>query len=88
VLLLPRARNFCFDSCTVKPAPQKLDLLLSRTRQRLLLLCDRCAPSCSLCRNIIHGSDGPETAVAEISLWFKPEELVKYNLDAHKWVYE
>lgn len=39
-------------------------------------------------RNIIHGSDGPETAVNEVALWFKPEELVDYNLDAHKWVYE
>ncbi|CAI9759348.1 unnamed protein product [Fraxinus pennsylvanica] len=26
-------------------------------------------------RNIIHGSDGPETAKDEIKLWFKPEEL-------------
>nr|GLL27584.1 Nucleoside diphosphate kinase [Ipomoea trifida] len=26
-------------------------------------------------RNIIHGSDGPETAKDEIALWFKPEEL-------------
>ena len=39
-------------------------------------------------RNIIHGSDGPETAKDEIALWFKPEELVSWNLDAHKWVYE
>ncbi|KAM1025197.1 hypothetical protein ACFX15_037729 [Malus domestica] len=27
-------------------------------------------------RNIIHGSDGPETAKDEINLWFKPNELV------------
>ncbi len=26
--------------------------------------------------NLVHGSDGPETAVAEIALWFQPEELV------------
>jgi nucleoside-diphosphate kinase len=29
-------------------------------------------------RNIIHGSDGPETAEFEIKLWFKPEEIAKY----------
>lgn len=39
-------------------------------------------------RNIIHGSDGPETAKDEIALWFKPEELVTYKLDSEKWVYE
>ncbi|XP_031391029.1 nucleoside diphosphate kinase III, chloroplastic/mitochondrial-like isoform X2 [Punica granatum] len=27
-------------------------------------------------RNIIHGSDGPDSAKDEINLWFKPEELV------------
>ncbi len=38
--------------------------------------------------NIIHGSDGPETAVQEINLFFKPEELVAYTLAADQWVYE
>ena len=38
--------------------------------------------------NIIHGSDGPETAAKEISLFFKPEELVNYTLAAEQWVYE
>jgi len=38
--------------------------------------------------NIIHGSDGPETAVQEINLFFKPEELVDYSLETDKWVYE
>ncbi|XP_058203582.1 nucleoside diphosphate kinase 3-like [Rhododendron vialii] len=38
-------------------------------------------------RNIIHGSDGPETAQDEIGLWFKPEELVSYTSNAEKWVY-
>ncbi|KAK4435481.1 Nucleoside diphosphate kinase, chloroplastic [Sesamum alatum] len=33
-------------------------------------------------RNIIHGSDGPETAKDEINLWFKPEELVNYTSNA------
>jgi len=30
-------------------------------------------------RNICHGSDSVENAKAEISLWFSPEELIKYN---------
>ncbi|KAL8521286.1 hypothetical protein ACS0TY_011719 [Phlomoides rotata] len=38
-------------------------------------------------RNIIHGSDGPETAKDEIKLWFKPEELVNYTSNAEKWIY-
>nr|XP_016458444.1 PREDICTED: nucleoside diphosphate kinase 4, chloroplastic [Nicotiana tabacum] len=38
-------------------------------------------------RNIIHGSDGPETAKDEINLWFKPEELVNYTSNSEKWVY-
>ncbi|WVZ24252.1 hypothetical protein V8G54_002796 [Vigna mungo] len=38
-------------------------------------------------RNIIHGSDGPETAKDEINLWFKPEELVSFTSNAEKWVY-
>ncbi|TKY60718.1 Nucleoside diphosphate kinase IV [Spatholobus suberectus] len=38
-------------------------------------------------RNIIHGSDGPETAKEEIKLWFKPEELVSFTSTAEKWIY-
>lgn len=38
--------------------------------------------------NIIHGSDGPETAKQEIDLFFKPEELLDYTLPTSKWVYE
>ncbi|KAG6391452.1 hypothetical protein SASPL_149207 [Salvia splendens] len=38
-------------------------------------------------RNIIHGSDGPETAKDEIDLWFKPEELVSYTSNSEKWLY-
>lgn len=26
--------------------------------------------------NLVHGSDAPETAMEEIALWFKPEELL------------
>ncbi|MBX5456792.1 MAG: nucleoside-diphosphate kinase [Thermogemmatispora sp.] len=38
--------------------------------------------------NIIHGSDGPETAAREISLFFKPEELLDYRLVSEPWLYE
>ncbi|KAL0924305.1 hypothetical protein M5K25_005121 [Dendrobium thyrsiflorum] len=38
-------------------------------------------------RNIIHGSDGPETAKDEIDLWFSPTELISYANNAEKWIY-
>lgn len=38
--------------------------------------------------NIIHGSDGPETAAQEINLFFRPEELLSYNVVTDRWVYE
>jgi nucleoside-diphosphate kinase len=39
-------------------------------------------------RNIIHGSDGPETAEFEIKLWFKPEEIAKYKKIDEPWLSE
>lgn len=39
-------------------------------------------------RNIIHGSDAPETAESEIKLWFKPEELVSWQPAMTSWLYE
>ena len=38
--------------------------------------------------NIIHGSDCPEAAEAEIALWFKESELISYTSNSEKWVYE
>jgi len=38
--------------------------------------------------NLIHGSDGPETATAEINIFFRPEELVEYTLATQAWIYE
>jgi nucleoside-diphosphate kinase len=38
--------------------------------------------------NIVHGSDGPETAKQEINLFFKSEELVDYSLATEQWVHE
>jgi nucleoside-diphosphate kinase len=39
-------------------------------------------------RNIIHGSDAPETAQREISLWFKAEELAAWQPTLTSWIYE
>ena len=39
-------------------------------------------------RNLIHASDGPETAVFELALWFKPEEFVEWQRDTERWAYE
>ncbi len=39
-------------------------------------------------RNIIHGSDGVETATREIDLWFKPEELTSWSPATTAWLYE
>lgn len=37
-------------------------------------------------KNIIHGSDSAESAIREIGLFFKNEELVSYTKDANNWV--
>ena len=39
-------------------------------------------------RNIIHGSDGPDTAEFEINLWFKSEELSSYTRIDEEWLTE
>jgi nucleoside-diphosphate kinase len=40
----------------------------------------------SIQNNLVHGSDSPENARAEIALWFKPEEMVSYELVDKPWV--
>ncbi|MBD2459605.1 nucleoside-diphosphate kinase [Oscillatoria sp. FACHB-1407] len=42
----------------------------------------------SVGRNLIHGSDAPETAQSEISLWFKEEELMDWKPTITPWLYE
>ena len=37
--------------------------------------------------NVIHGSDGEETASSELALWF-PEGTMLWNRDIDTWVYE
>ena len=39
-------------------------------------------------RNIVHGSDGPDTAKFEINLWFKAEELSNYTKIDETWLEE
>jgi nucleoside-diphosphate kinase len=39
-------------------------------------------------RNLTHASDGPETAQAEIALWFNPEEIFTWSRDTDRWIFE
>jgi len=39
-------------------------------------------------RNLVHGSDGPETAAFEIGLFFKDDELVSYTRSVEPWILE
>ncbi|HEY6057593.1 MAG TPA: nucleoside-diphosphate kinase [Candidatus Limnocylindrales bacterium] len=36
-------------------------------------------------QNLIHASDGPETATTEIALWFSTHELVDYGREIDRW---
>lgn len=40
----------------------------------------------SVQNNLVHGSDSPESAAREIALWFRPEEIVDYELAGSFWV--
>ena len=37
-------------------------------------------------QNLVHASDSPENAAAELALWFKPEELLSYEREVDRWV--
>ena len=37
-------------------------------------------------QNLVHASDGPETAAAELALWFGPAELLDYPRETDRWV--
>jgi nucleoside-diphosphate kinase len=39
-------------------------------------------------RNLVHGSDSPESAQREIALFFEPTELVNVVRDIDPWVFE
>ena len=38
--------------------------------------------------NMIHGSDGPESAQRELALWFAPSEIFDYKKASDQWVYD
>lgn len=39
-------------------------------------------------RNLVHGSDGPETAKREVALFFGKEEILRWRRDADRWIFE
>ena len=39
-------------------------------------------------RNLVHGSDGPETAAFEVALFFREEELVSWARSTERWIIE
>lgn len=39
-------------------------------------------------RNLTHASDGLETAQLEVGLWFSNDELVEWQRDIDRWVFE
>jgi len=39
-------------------------------------------------RNLVHRSDGAESAAREIGLWFKPEELLAWRRSTDEWIFE
>jgi nucleoside-diphosphate kinase len=40
----------------------------------------------SIGRNVVHGSDSPESATREMSLFFKPEEILAYDRAHDGWI--
>lgn len=38
--------------------------------------------------NLVHASDGPETAATELALWFDEAELIDYQRDVDAWIVE
>ncbi|HLF26197.1 MAG TPA: nucleoside-diphosphate kinase [Anaerolineae bacterium] len=39
-------------------------------------------------RNLVHASDGPETAAYEIPLWFDESQMVTWSRELDKWIME
>lgn len=39
-------------------------------------------------RNLVHASDGAESAVREIALWFTPEEILPWERTNERWIRE
>ncbi|MBN1539873.1 MAG: nucleoside-diphosphate kinase [Candidatus Thermoplasmatota archaeon] len=41
----------------------------------------------NLSRNVVHGSDSPASAEREISIFFRPEEILDFTRNDEKWLY-
>lgn len=39
-------------------------------------------------RNLIHGSDSPENAAREIGIFFEEKDLLAYERDVERWIFE
>jgi nucleoside-diphosphate kinase len=39
-------------------------------------------------RNLTHASDKPESGEREVALWFQPNELVTWEREIDRWVFE
>lgn len=39
-------------------------------------------------RNLTHASDSVENGEQEVALWFKPDELITWNRDVDRWIFE
>lgn len=39
-------------------------------------------------RNLVHGSDGPDTAAFEVPLFFGEDEILSYDRDTDPWIFE
>jgi len=39
-------------------------------------------------RNLTHASDSPENGEKETALWFKAEELIAWNREVDRWIFE
>lgn len=39
-------------------------------------------------RNLVHASDGPDSASNELALWFEPAELTTWDRNTDSWIFE
>ncbi len=39
-------------------------------------------------RNLVHGSDSPQTAAFEVPLFFSDDEVLSYSRDTDRWIFE
>jgi nucleoside-diphosphate kinase len=37
-------------------------------------------------QNLVHASDGAESAATELAIWFRPDELLSYEREIDRWV--